>query len=97
MKIFDDIPRCLNHGDDILIGARNWTEQNQTLEQELQSANDFDITLNRVKCHFGRDEIEFYGCKGYYDSPSSSCASPYYFNKATANLPPRVEKWVTAM
>mgnify|MGYP000645205373 FL=1 len=63
MQISVDIPRCLNHGDDILIGARNWTEHNQTLEQELQSANDFGITLSRGKCHFGRNEIEFYGCK----------------------------------
>lgn len=49
-KIFGDIPQCLNHRDDILIGAKDWKEHNQTLEQVLQRADNFGITLNREKC-----------------------------------------------
>ena len=62
-KMFGDIPHCLSQRDDILIGARNWTEHNDTLKQVLQRAKDFGITLNEEKCQFGRSEIKFYGCK----------------------------------
>ena len=62
-RIFGDIPRCLNQRDDILLGARDWTEHNQTLETVLQRVNDFGITLNREKCQFGKSTIEFYGYK----------------------------------
>ena len=37
------------------------TEHNKTLSAVLQRAEDFGITLNRVKCEFGVDEIDFYG------------------------------------
>ena len=47
MKIFGDISRCLNHGDDILIGARNWDEHNQTLEQVLQSATSVSLSTGK--------------------------------------------------
>ena len=62
-KIFGDIPRCLNQRDDILIGARDWTEHNQTLEQVLRRTSDYGITLNQEKCKFGKSEIQFYGYK----------------------------------
>ena len=60
-RIFGDIPRCLNQRDDLLIGARNWTEHNSTLEAVLQRVDDFGITLNKPKCEFGKQELEFYG------------------------------------
>ena len=59
--IFGDIPRCLNQGDDILLGGRNLEEHNKTLESVLQRASDFGITFNPDKCLFGVSEIEFYG------------------------------------
>ena len=62
-KIFGDIPHCLNQRDDILIGARNWIEHNDTLKQVLQRVKDFGITLNQEKCQFGRSEVKFYGYK----------------------------------
>jgi cleavage and polyadenylation specificity factor subunit 1 len=62
-RIFGDIPNCLNQRDDILIGGKNIKEHNNTLREVLKRANDFGITLNREKCEFGVDELEFYGYK----------------------------------
>ena len=60
-RIFGDIPHCLNQRDDILIGGSTLAEHNQTLETVLQRARDFSITLNKEKCLFGVQELEFYG------------------------------------
>ncbi|KAL9958659.1 hypothetical protein ACROYT_G035708 [Oculina patagonica] len=60
-KIFGDIPRCLNQRDDILIGANNWKERNETLESVFQKAEDYGITFNEPKCEFGQKQITFYG------------------------------------
>ena len=60
-RIFGDIPFCLNQRDDILIGGTTLKEHNKTLETVLQRAKDFGITLNKNKCQFGVQEIEFYG------------------------------------
>ena len=60
-RIFGDIPHCLNQRDDILIGGKTLVEHNATLETVLQRAADFGITLNKEKCIFGVQELEFYG------------------------------------
>ena len=60
-RIFGDIPHCLNQRDDILIGGTTLAEHNKTLEAVLQRAKDFGITLNKEKCLFGVQELEFYG------------------------------------
>ena len=60
-RIFGDIPHCLNQRDDILIGGTTLAEHNKTLEAVLQRARDFGITLNKEKCLFGVQELEFYG------------------------------------
>ena len=62
-RIFGDIPKCLNQRDDILIGGTTLEDHNETLEKVLQRASDFGITLNREKCQFGVNELEFYGYK----------------------------------
>ena len=62
-RIFEDIPRCLNQWDDILLGGRNMEEHNTTLEAFLQRAADFGITFNPDKCQFGVEEKEFCGHK----------------------------------
>ena len=62
-RIFGDIPRCLNQRDDLLIGARNWAEHNATLKAVLRRAADYGITLNKSKCEFRQQELEFYGCR----------------------------------
>ena len=60
-RIFGDIPQCLHQRDDILIGARNWKEHNETLGSVFQRAEDYGITFNKPKCHFGQSQITFYG------------------------------------
>ena len=60
-RIFGDIPHCLNQRDDILIGGKTLAEHNETLATVLQRALDFGITLNKEKCIFGVQELEFYG------------------------------------
>ena len=60
-RIFGDIPQCLNQRDDVLIGARNWKEHNETLGSVFQRAEDYGITFSKPKCHFGQIQITFYG------------------------------------
>ena len=60
-RIVLDIPRCLNQRDDILIGASNWKEHNETLELVFQKAEDYRVTFNKPKCVFGQAQITFYG------------------------------------
>ena len=59
-RIFGDIPRCLNHRDDILLGGRNMEEHNKTLETVLQGAVVFGITFKTYKFHCGVEKIECY-------------------------------------
>ena len=61
VKIFGDIPMCLNQRDDILIGGRNIEEHNETLRAVFQRAEDYGVTFNLDKCQFGVEELEFYG------------------------------------
>ncbi|CAC5384825.1 unnamed protein product [Mytilus coruscus] len=49
--------------DDILIGGVNTEEHNKALREALKRTKDFGITLNRDKCEFGVNELEFYGYK----------------------------------
>ena len=49
-RIFGDVPQCLNQRDDLLIGASNWKEHNETLESVFQKAEDYGITFNEPKC-----------------------------------------------
>ena len=47
----------------LLSAERTIEEHNNTLREVLKRAKDFGITLNREKCEFGVDELEFYGYK----------------------------------
>ena len=59
-RIFVAIPYCLNQRNDILIGGPTLADHNRTLETVLQRAKDYGITLNRDKCQFGVQELDFY-------------------------------------
>ena len=54
-RIFGDISQCLNQSDDILIGARNWKEHNETLGSVFQRAEDYGSTFIKPKCPFDPD------------------------------------------
>jgi len=60
-RIFGDIPMCLNQRDDILIGGRNKSEHDKTLDAVLKRAAEYNITFNLEKAKFGVSEIDFYG------------------------------------
>ena len=71
-RIFGDIPKCLNQPDDILIGGTTLVDHNEFLEKILQLASDFGITLNREKCQFGVNKLEFYSYKFTSDGLKST-------------------------
>ena len=62
-RIFGDGDYCLNQRDDILVGGKTREHHDKNLERVLQRARDFGIMLNKDKCEFGVNSIEFYGYK----------------------------------
>ena len=60
-RIFGDISQCPNQRDNILIGARNWKEHNETHGSVFQRAEHYGITFNKPNCHFGQTQITFFG------------------------------------
>ena len=44
-----------------MIGGPTLADHNRTLETVLRRAKDYGITLNREKCQFGVQELDFYG------------------------------------
>ena len=51
----------LNISDDILVYAISQEEMDTRLEACLQRMRDCNLTLNKAKCEFNRDRIEFFG------------------------------------
>lgn len=60
-ELFQDLPNVVVHVDDILIHASNITEHNKILEIVLTRLKNEGITLNKNKCVFGVEQIEFLG------------------------------------
>ena len=60
-RVFGDMPHCLNQRDDILFGRKDKEEHREVLKTVLQRAKDYRITINREKCQFAQEEIEFFG------------------------------------
>ena len=60
-RIFGDIPRCMIQRDDILIGGRNQSEHDKTVEEVLRRARDYNVTFNQEKCKFSTGQIDFFG------------------------------------
>ncbi|KAL9972424.1 hypothetical protein ACROYT_G018723 [Oculina patagonica] len=60
-RIFGNIPHCLNQRDDKLLGGRDQIEHRKVLKTGLKKARDHEITFNRERCEFGKDQIEFFG------------------------------------
>ena len=52
---------CLNTSDDILVYGQNQADHDRALRKVLQRLKDKNLTLNKGKCEFNRDSIEFYG------------------------------------
>ena len=59
--ILAGIPRAFVYYDDILLAAENTEEHSKLLRRVLQTLHDNGITLNKDKCIFAKDSVEFLG------------------------------------
>ena len=55
------VPNALNTSDDIMVYGRDQKEHDEALEGVLQALVDRNLTLNKGKCEFNKESIEFYG------------------------------------
>ena len=60
-ETLSDIPDALNTSDDILIHGRDQEEHDRTLIRVLDRMREKGLTLNKRKCEFNKETIEFYG------------------------------------
>ena len=60
-EILTDIDGSMNTSDDILVYGQNQADHDRALRKVLQRLKDKNLTLNKGKCEFNRDSIEFYG------------------------------------
>ena len=60
-EILSDIDGSMNTSDDILVYGQNQDDHDKALRRVFQRLKDKRLTLNRGKCEFNRDSIEFYG------------------------------------
>ena len=77
-KILAGLPGVLCHMDDILIFGSSKEEHNTRLHNVLQKLQTTVVTLNRLKCEFGKERITFLGHvldkKGISADPSKTKA-----------------------
>jgi hypothetical protein len=59
--IFFDLPFCFVYLDDLLIASRSAEEHRHHLRQALLRLQENGLVINREKCVFGRQEVEFLG------------------------------------
>ena len=55
------VPNALNTSDDIMVYGKDQEEHDKALEAVLQALIGRNLTLNRSKCEFNKESIEFYG------------------------------------
>ncbi len=55
------IPGVVNRSDDIFVEGKTKEEHDSSLEKVLKIPMDKNLTLNFVKCEFGKYEIDFFG------------------------------------
>ena len=60
-ETLSDIPDALNTSDDILIHGRTQDEHDRTLVKVLDRMREKGLTLNKKKCKYNQESIEFYG------------------------------------
>ena len=56
-----DIPNTKNISDDIIIYGKSVADHDQALHTLLQRCEELNLTLNKHKCEFYMDEVNFYG------------------------------------
>lgn len=60
-ELLTDISGSLNTSDDILIYGKSQEEHDQALKRVFDRLLEKNLTLNKGKCEFNKDQIEFYG------------------------------------
>ena len=60
-EILSDIDGSMNTSDDILVYGKNQEDHDRALRKVFQRLKEKNLTLNKGKCEFNRDSIEFYG------------------------------------
>ncbi|CAB4034315.1 Hypothetical predicted protein [Paramuricea clavata] len=60
-NVIRDIPGAKNIADNIIIFGTNQKQHDIALEATLQRLEKKGLTLNREKCEFNKDEVEFFG------------------------------------
>ena len=60
-ELLSDIPNCMNISDDILIFGKSQKEHDLALQKVFELLREKQLTLNRAKCEFNKDSIDFLG------------------------------------
>ena len=60
-KILEGLPGVLCHMDDVLIFGTGQEEHDQRLAATLERLQNAGVTLNKTKCEFNKDQIQFLG------------------------------------
>ena len=60
-ETLEGIPGALNISDDILVFGKTQSAHDQSLEAVFQRLKERGLTLNKHKCEYGKDKLEFYG------------------------------------
>ena len=55
------IPGVKNMSDDIIVYSKTPEEHDATLRQVFQRVREFNVAVNREKCEFWREEVNFFG------------------------------------
>ena len=56
-----DVPNALNTSDDIMVYGKDQAEHDKALDDVLLALINRNLTLNKSKCEFNKESIEFYG------------------------------------
>ena len=59
--LFEHIPGAHLIHDDLILAASNMEEHNQILDAVMKSISNHGLTLQSIKCEFGKKEIKFWG------------------------------------
>ncbi|CAB4005904.1 Transposon Ty3-I Gag-Pol poly, partial [Paramuricea clavata] len=60
-ETLEGIPGALNISDDILVLGKTQSAHDQSLEAVFQRLKERGLTLNKHKCEYGKDKLEFHG------------------------------------
>lgn len=60
-RILSGCEGCLNYIDDIIIYGADKTEHDERLKKVLQRLKENNVTLNKNKCLYGVEQLEFLG------------------------------------